>query len=228
MYKNIVQGTFVERPNRFIAKVVIDGTEETVHVKNTGRCRELLLPGAKVYLEPASRERKTKWSLIGVKKGDRIVNIDSQAPNKVIETALNSGILKLPGAGIINTLKREKTYRSSRFDFYFETANQKGFLEVKGVTLENDGIAAFPDAPTERGTRHVHELMLAVDEGYLCYIIFVIQMKGIKRFEPNAATDPLFAGTLKKAAANGVGIIAFDCNVGPDFIVMDEYIDVRL
>ena len=229
MYKNIIKGIFIERPNRFIARVIINGMEETVHVRNTGRCRELLLPGAEVYLEPAVNERKTKWSLIGVRKGERIVNIDSQIPNKAVEAVLRAGKLELPGiSGEIIKLKRESTYCSSRFDFYFETKEQKGYIEVKGVTLEIDGVARFPDAPTERGTKHINELMAAVENGYCGYIIFVIQMKGIKWFEPNYATDPLFSETLKSSAERGVRIIAVDCHVGPDFMEIDEYVDVRL
>ena len=229
-YNDISKGIFIERPNRFIAKVFIHGNEETVHVKNTGRCKELLLTGSEVYLEPSQGgNRKTKWSLIGIKKGERIINNDSQVTNEVVQKALNSEKLKLPGvSGKITKLVREKTFGSSRFDLYFETDNQKGFIEVKGVTLEVDGVAMFPDAPTVRGTKHINELVQAVGLGYCCYIIFVIQMKGVRYFEPNVKTDPIFSETLKNSIDKGVHIIAVDCNVGPDYIEIDDLVQVSL
>lgn len=229
-YNNIAKGIFIERPNRFIAKIFIDGNEETVHVKNTGRCKELLLPGSEVYLEPSQGDsRKTKWSLIGVRKGVGIINIDSQVTNEVVQKALNSEKLKLPGVcGKITKLLREKTFGSSRFDLYFETDSQKGFIEVKGVTLEVDDVAMFPDAPTVRGTKHINELVQAAGLGYYCYIIFVIQMKGVRYFEPNVKTDPIFSITLKNSMDNGVNIIAVDCNVGPDYIEIADFVQVNL
>lgn len=229
-YGGITAGTFIERPNRFIAIIDIAGRKETVHVKNTGRCRELLVPGAQVYVEPAADAgRKTRWSLIAVKKGGRMVNIDSQVPNELAEKALRSGKLALPEIqGPFTLLARERTYGASRFDLYFETLSQRGFIEVKGVTLESDGVARFPDAPTERGTKHINELVCAVKEGYTCYVLFVIQMKGLRWFEPNVATDPAFGFALKKAWENGVKILAVDCNTENDFIEINGFVRVDL
>lgn len=227
MYKNVVEALFINRPNRFLANVNLNGKEVLVHVKNTGRCKELLLPGVQVYLEPANSERKTPFSLIGVKKGEILVNIDSQVPNKVVENAINDGKLILPGCETITKLQREKTYGKSRFDFYFETGTKRGFIEVKGVTLEVDGIARFPDAPTERGSKHLSELIKATKEGFTCFVIFVIQLKGCTKMEPNNETDPLFSKTLIEAQHNGVGILAFDCHVNVDSIKMDEMIPIN-
>jgi sugar fermentation stimulation protein A len=229
-YKEIHEGIFIERPNRFIAHVLVDGKEEIAHVKNTGRCKELLVPKALVYLEKSDNpKRKTKWSLISVKKRDRLINIDSQAPNKVVEEAINSGIIKLTGISEDNfLLRREKNFGSSRFDFYFESDDRKGFIEVKGVTLEADGVVRFPDAPTQRGTKHLTELTEAVKEGYLSYIIFVVQMKDVKYFEPNYKTDPLFGNTLKKANASGVNIMAFDCIVDEDSMYVADEVKVKI
>ena len=179
IYANIVTGIFIKRPNRFIAHVIIDGREEKAHVKNTGRCRELLIPGALVYLqEHDNPKRKTRFSLIAVQKGDLLVNIDSQAPNYVFMEALNKG-LRLPNLNSpVSLIKPEALYGSSRFDFYVTAGGEKAYIEVKGVTLEDRGAAKFPDAPTERGVRHICELMDAVREGYLAYVVFVAQMKG--------------------------------------------------
>lgn len=224
-YKKIYEGTFIERPNRFIAHVLIDGKEEIAHVKNTGRCKEILVPETLVYLEKSDNpKRKTKWSLITARKGDRLINIDSQAPNKVVEEAIKAGNIKLTGISGDNLkLSREKSFGSSRFDFYFESDGKEGFIEVKGVTLEEDGVVRFPDAPTERGTKHLTELTEAVKKGYLSYVIFVVQMKDVMYFEPNYKTDPLFSNALKKAKNSGVNIMAFDCNVDEDSLnVVDE------
>ena len=193
-YPNMVPGTFRARPNRFIALVEIDGRVETCHVKNTGRCRELLIPGAKVWCRHHDDpNRKTAWSLITVQKGSRPVNIDSQIPNKLAIDYVNRG-----GLGFLPDLvKAEQTFGQSRFDLYYEADGRKGFVEVKGVTLEEDGIARFPDAPTERGVKHLKELQEAAKQGYDAWVLFVVQMSDVKHFEPNTARDPSFAAALK-------------------------------
>ncbi|NLY46656.1 MAG: DNA/RNA nuclease SfsA [Tissierella sp.] len=227
-YKKIVEGIFIKRPNRFIAQVLIDDTEETVHVKNTGRCRELLIPGAKVILEDCSDNpnRKTKYSLISVYKGDILINMDSQVPNAVVFESINDN--EIPLIGNINHVKREVTYQNSRYDIYFETDRQKGFIEVKGVTLENDCIAKFPDAPTQRGTKHVLEMVKAVEEGYVGIIFFLVQMKGPKEFRLNWAMDKEFSEAVKLASENGVMVIAYDSIVGEDSIELGEPIHIDL
>lgn len=231
-YENICEGTFIARPNRFIAEVETGGQKTLAHVKNTGRCRELLIPGAEVYLEDfADRmgSRKLRYSLIGVKKGDLMVNLDSQAPNKVCAEALTSGTLQLPGMGILEEVRREKTYGNSRFDFYIrDKAGQEGWLEVKGVTLEEDGVARFPDAPTERGVKHVQELIKASEEGFRGYVLFVIQMKGIRHFEPNDRTHRAFGDALRQAQRAGVTVLACDCLVTEDTLQIDSPVPVRL
>lgn len=209
-YQRIVKGVFAERPNRFIAHVDIDGRREVVHVKNTGRCRELLIPGATVYLEKSNAPgRKTDYDLIAVKKGERLINMDSQAPNKVVEEWL----LRKELFPDLVMLRPETKYGNSRFDFYAETENQKIFIEVKGVTLEQDGTAMFPDAPSDRAVKHVEELIQAKGNGFEAYIILVIQMRDVKCFLPNHKTHPEFAVCLEKAAAAGVKILAYDCRV---------------
>ncbi len=225
-YDKIVRGTFLKRINRFIAFVEIDGKEETVHVKNTGRCKELLIESVDVYLQPSDKpDRKTKYDLVAVvKNGNKVVNIDSQMPNKlVVEWLGKSGLFSKQAR-----VKQEKVYGKSRFDVYVEDEGRKAFIEVKGVTLENDGVAMFPDAPTERGTKHLYELMDAVDEGYEAYIIFVIQLSGTKLFSPNRKTDERFARALKEAESKGVKIIAVDCVTYTDSITIDGFVDVRL
>ncbi len=224
-YSNITQGLFISRPNRFIAKVNIDGEEQTVHVKNTGRCRELLKENAVVFLEKSSNpNRKTQYDLISIYKGDTLINMDSQSPNKVVgEWLAEGGFLKNP-----TLIKPEAAYGNSRLDFYLKNENEKAFIEVKGVTLEVDGTARFPDAPTERGRKHLSELIRAKQNGYRAAAVFVIQMKGCKRFEPNDKTDPAFAQELKRAAENGVKIIALDCRVTQNSIKIDKEIPVRL
>ena len=225
-YNKIVEGIFLTRPNRFIAQVMIDGKEETVHVKNTGRCKELLLPGAKIILEDCSHNlnRKTKYSLIAVWKGDMLVNMDSQVPNKVVFDAINEN--KIKGYENLDFLKREVTYGNSRFDMYFENEDEKGFIEVKGVTLENDGISMFPDAPTERGTKHVLEMVEAVKEGYKGLIFFLIQVKGIKEFRLNWEMDEKFSGAIKLASENGVDIIAYDSIVKDNAIYINKPVKI--
>lgn len=227
-YKSIYKAEFISRPNRFIAKVLLDGVEETVHVKNTGRCRELLIPGCTVYLEKSDNpERKTLYDLVATRKptgdgGTVLVNMDSQTVNSVAAEWL-------PKSGLFSkdaVIKREVTHHSSRFDFYIEDGDGKSFLEVKGVTLERDGTALFPDAPTERGTKHLLELCRCIDEGYGAYVLFVIQMKGTKELIPNRETDPAFAKALETCRDKGVKIIAVDCSVTPDSITIDKEIPV--
>lgn len=225
-YANIKKAKFIERPNRFIALCDIDGKIEKIHVKNTGRCRELLIRGAEVILEEGSNpDRKTKYSLIAVYKGENLVNMDSQIPNAVAFEAACEG--KIESIGVPDLIKREVKYGSSRFDIYFEKDGRKGFIEVKGVTLENDGVAAFPDAPTARGTKHINELIDAAENGYEAYIFFVVQMKGVNYVVPNGRTDPEFEAALKKAHKNGVKIIACDCIVTENSIKMDKPLPVK-
>lgn len=224
-YNNIKQGLFISRPNRFIAKVNIDGEEQTVHVKNTGRCRELLKENAVVFLEKSNNpNRKTQYDLISVYKGDILINMDSQSPNKVVgEWLAEGGFLKNP-----TLIKPEATYGNSRFDFYLENNSEKAYIEVKGVNLEVDGTAQFPDAPTERGRKHLRELIKAKQNGYRTAAVFVIQMKGCKCFEPNDKTDPAFAQELKRAVENGVEIIALDCKVTQNSIKIDTEIKINI
>lgn len=224
-YRNIVRAIFLARPNRFIANVEIQGKQEVCHVKNTGRCRELLFPGTEVYLQRAENpDRKTKYDLIAVKKGERLVNMDSQIPNYAVKEWLEKGGLFQK----ITQLRMETRYGNSRFDLYLEADGKKIFMEVKGVTLEEDGTARFPDAPTERGVKHIHELMECRKDGYEAYLFFVIQMKGIRCFEPNDRTHPAFGEALRQAAAEGVHILAYDCRVTEDLIEIDQRIQVRL
>ena len=227
-YHAIKKGIFCSRPNRFITYVQIDGREEVCHVKNTGRCRELLIPGATVYLEVAQNpDRKTKYDLIAVEKVNhqetKIINIDSQAPNRAfLEWA--------PGFFGINTkIIPEKTYGKSRFDFYMETEDgNRHFVEVKGVTLERDGVVLFPDAPTERGRKHLLELCDCVKNGFIAHLFFVVQMKGVSYFTPNTATDPKFSEALQIAKENGVNIHAVDCDITFDTMNISEFLQVRL
>lgn len=229
-YTKIIKGSFLSRPNRFIAKVLIDGKEETVHVKNTGRCRELLTPGVTVYLYVSDNPlRKTKYDLIAVEKiregkAPLLVNMDSQVPNTVADEWLHKCGMFSHDA----VIRREVTYGKSRFDFYIEDGEHKAFLEVKGVTLENDGVASFPDAPTERGVKHINELITAVSDGYEGYILFVIQMKEISYMMPNDVTHKAFGDALREAEKAGVKILAVDCIVTPDSIVCDKPVKVKL
>ena len=225
-YKSIVKGKFIERPNRFIAKVEIEGVTETVYVKNTGRCRELLVKGATVYLEKSDNPlRKTQYDLISVFKNNKtLINMDSQIPNAVTEEWLKKGNIFSKNA----LIRREVTHNKSRFDFYIEEEKRKIFLEVKGCTLETDGIARFPDAPTQRGVKHINELIDCISEGYEAYILFVIQMKGINHFEPNDTTHKAFGDALRQAEKSGVKILAYDCIVTPNSIDIDKEIKVKL
>lgn len=211
-YESITPGFFKARPNRFIAHVEIGGEAQAVHVKNTGRCRELLTPRAEVWCqESINPNRKTKYDLITVRKGDRLVNMDSQAPNVAVSEWLREG-----GLGKIDNLKAEAFHGDSRFDFSFSRDGIPCFLEVKGVTLENDGVCAFPDAPTERGARHLKGLTELAREGYGAYALFVIQMADVKYLHPNDSTDPAFGAALREAAQNGVQLLAMDCAVTED------------
>ena len=212
-YSNICRGTFLSRPNRFIAYVEVDGTVEACHVKNTGRCRELLIPGAAVYLERCSNpQRKTQYDLIAVEKDGLLVNMDSQAPNKVFREFAATGKL-WPG---LKEIRPEYTWGDSRFDFRLEDADGAIFVEVKGVTLEHDGVARFPDAPTQRGVKHLRGLQRAVEQGYRAAVFFVIQMEGMKYFAPNDETHPAFGEVLREAAATGVEVFAWECAVTPE------------
>ncbi len=224
-YTNVSRCRFLERPNRFLARVEMEGQEVLCHVKNTGRCRELLNPGAVVYLQKSDNpNRKTGYDLIAVEKGEMLINMDSQIPNYVAAEWLRKGSLFPEGANI----QMEKRYGNSRFDIYAEAGERKAFLEVKGVTLEVEGQARFPDAPTERGVKHVRELMGCVQEGYEAYLLFVIQMTGIQSFAPNWDTHPAFGSALQEAAWAGVQILAYDCQVRPDEIVLDQPVPVLL
>lgn len=224
-YNNIVPGRFVDRPNRFIAHVELDGEVHTVHVKNTGRCRELLVPGARVYLEGNSDpKRKTAWDLVAVEKGELLINMDSQAPNRAFDRWVRSGGF-LPGVTLI---RPEVSFATSRFDYYVEADGRRHFIEVKGVTLEQDGVARFPDAPTLRGVKHLEELIRAREQGYESWVCFVIQMTPMKWLEPNDATHPAFGDALRRAAAAGVHVLAVDCVVTPDSLTIQNPVPVRL
>lgn len=224
-YSNITEAVFLSRPNRFIAYVDLDGKTEKVHVKNTGRCRELLTENAKVYLEKSTNaKRSTAYDLVAVKKGERIINMDSNAPNKAVGEWL-SGKELFP---TLREVRAEKTYKNSRFDFYVETQETKAFLEVKGVTLERDNAVYFPDAPSKRAVKHIEELIEAVWEGYEAYIIFVIQMEGAGYFAPNKETQPAFAEALMRASKEGVKVLAYDCEVTPGTMEIRKPVPVRL
>lgn len=223
-YNKMVPGIFLRRPNRFIAHIEIDGQEHICHVKNTGRCKELLPAGAKVWCEVSDNpNRKTKYDLITVQKGHRLINMDSQAPNAAAKEWLLAG-----GLGKIEDLKAETVHGDSRFDFSFTKDGKPCFLEVKGVTLENDGICAFPDAPTQRGAKHLFGLTKAVQDGYGGYVLFVIQMGDVKYLHPNDSTDPAFGAALRAAAAAGVEVLAMDCRVTQDTMVIQDSVVVKL
>ena len=262
-YKDVHRAVFLERPNRFIARCIVDGEEVVAHVKNTarcriggeevvahvknttrcriggeevvahvkntGRCRELLLPGATVWLQHHDNPaRKTSWSLIAVQKGERLINMDSQAPNEIAAEAILDGTLALPGWEQPDAVRREVRYGDSRFDLCLEKGGKQAFVEVKGVTLEQDGAVYFPDAPTERGLKHVRELCRALDGGYGGFILFVIQMENVRFFAPNDETHPAFGEALREAAKKGVGIVAADCFVKPDEVRLKSIVPVEL
>ena len=228
-YDNIHKGKFLSRPNRFIANVEIDGKAEVCHVKNTGRCRELLIPGTPVFVQMHGQEnRRTACSLITVDRGGELINMDSQAPNKAAGEWLQKG--NLPG--VPSLLRPETVFGESRFDFYAERATGQGterhFIEVKGVTLEENGVARFPDAPTKRGEKHIRELIRAQTMGYRAQILFVVQMACAVQMEPNGATDPAFARALREAAENGVRVRAVTCRITPDSMEILREIPVVL
>ena len=229
VYKNILKATFKNRPNRFIAECIIDNQEAIVHVKNTGRCRELLVPDAEVYLEyfPES-SRKTKYDIITVNKNGRLINMDSAAPNKVIYEALNPGKNILNNSEPLTYIKMEQKYNQSRFDVYAETSSSKIFAEIKGVTLEENNIVMFPDAPTERGVKHIMELIDAKDNGFDAHIIFVIQMENPAYFTPNYKTHKEFGQALKLAKDKGVNISAWDCLITENSITLNKQVNIIL
>ncbi|MCC8022907.1 MAG: DNA/RNA nuclease SfsA [Clostridiales bacterium] len=213
------QGVFLERPNRFIALCLIGGREEVCHVKNTGRCRELLRPGTAVWLEHRPHPgRKTAYDLVAVDKEGLLINMDAAAPNRVVGEWLQAGGL-FPEPG---TIRPEYRFGSSRLDFYVESGGEKALIEVKGVTLEEDGIAMFPDAPTARGARHLRELVHGAEQGFRAFAVFVIQMKGVRQFRPNWRTDPQFCRALLEAREAGVSVLAYDCRVTSETLCLDS------
>ena len=229
-YGKIVKARFLERPNRFVAVVDLDGNKIPVHVKNTGRCKELLVGGATVYLEDHSgRDRKLDYDLIAVEKGSLLVNMDSQAPNKVVGESLLNSTIKLTGLSKLVTVKAEKTYGDSRFDFYVvDEEGREGYVEVKGVTLESEGIASFPDAPTERGVKHLGELVKVKESGLYAGIVFVIQMEGMKVFTPNDTRHKAFGEALREAKDKGVEVIAYGCKVTENALTATHIVPVDL
>ena len=224
-YRNIMPGRFLERPNRFIAYVEMDGQRQVAHVKNTGRCRELLVPGAAVWLEGNDDpKRRTAWDLVQVEKGARRINMDSQAPNRVFGEWVRAGGF-LPEVTLV---RPETRYGDSRFDFYVEAGGKRHFVEVKGVTLEEDGIVRFPDAPTLRGVKHLEELIRARQEGYECWVCFVIQMSPVRWLEPNDRTHPQFGDALRRAAQAGVHLLAVDCTVTQEGMDIRGEVPIKL
>lgn len=224
-YENIVAASFIKRLNRFVAEVELEGKKILCHVKNTGRCRELLIKGTTVYLEKSDNpERKYQYSLIAVKKGDRLVNMDSSAPNKAVYEWLKKGACFKN----ITLIKPESTYGRSRLDFYFEYEGKKAYMEVKGVTLENEGVVSFPDAPTERGVKHLEELISLAAKGFEAYAMFVVQMKDVLYFTANGKNDPDFEKALKKAQQKGVKILCFDCEIKKDEMSIKNPVKVSL
>jgi len=218
-YRNTVEGRFVRRINRFVAEAVVDGVAELVHVKNTGRLADWLVPGHRVVLEDGGRsDRKTRYSLIAAERRGGWVNIDSQAPNAVVREALLAGrIDELPA---VRSLRGEAAFGGSRFDFHFDGGDREGFIEVKGVTLERGGVALFPDAPTARGARHLEELTKAAESGYAAFVLFLVQMEGCREFAPHEEMAPRFAEALRRAARAGVRVLAYDSVVTADEITI--------
>ena len=224
-YENIKKAKFISRPNRFIANIEIDEKIQIAHVKNTGRCRELLVPGAEIYVQEFDSDtRKTKFDLITVKKGQRLINMDSQVPNHVFREWVESGNF----ANDVTLIRPETFFGDSRFDFYIEADNRKIFVEVKGVTLEENGIVRFPDAPTERGVKHLRELIGAIDKGYEAQVVFIVQMDNVSHFEPNDQTHPEFGKVLREAAQKGVSVTALYCKITPDSIEAVGEVEIRL
>ena len=225
IYENLREARFLRRPNRFIAHVLLDGEETVCHVKNTGRCRELLIPGVTVYVQQAANPaRKTGWDLIAVQKGSRLINMDAAAPNAVFGEWLRAG-----GLGFVpKEVRPECVHGDSRFDFYFAHDGLQAFAEVKGVTLEENGVVRFPDAPTERGVKHLHGLIRCVQEGFEAWAVFVIQMRGVRHFEPNRDTHPAFAQALREAREAGVHLLALDCEVTPNSLRIADEVPIQL
>lgn len=224
-YSGMVQARFLERPNRFVAYVELNGTRQICHVKNTGRCKELLVPGAAVWLQPASNPaRRTPYDLICVQKGDRLINMDSAAPNKIF----GEWVEKTSYFGPNPVIRPEVTHGDSRFDFFIAAGGRHIFAEIKGCTLEAEGRCFFPDAPTERGVKHLNGLIRCVEEGLEACAVFVIQMQGVRSFSPNDATHPAFGEALRRCHGAGVQIIALDCFVTPDSITAGEFVPVLL
>ena len=224
-YDHIIPGTFIDRPNRFIAYCKIDGKTEKCHVKNTGRCRELLVKGATVYLSVSDNpSRSTMYDVIAVMKGDRLINMDSQIPNDVAAASLRM----IPDFSDIKNIQREFIYGDSRIDIMAEDDDKRYLIEIKGVTLEDNGVVRFPDAPTERGVKHIRELMKSMKDNYTPYLLFVIQMDDVLRFEPNRVTDPAFADALREANDSGVRILAYTCSVTPDSIELKDSVEVSI
>ncbi len=225
IYENILPAIFVDRPNRFIAHVELNGRLEVCHVKNTGRCRELLIPGCRVYVQhQPSPTRKTAYDLIAVEKGERLLNMDANAPNRVFNEYVRAGRF-LRGWSVI---RPETTHGDSRFDFYLESPGHRLFAEVKGVTLEDDGVMRFPDAPTERGVKHLEGLARCVQEGYEAWAVFVIQTENVRWMEPNRRTHPAFADALRQAAQAGVHLLALDCHTESDRLEICRPVEIRL
>ena len=224
-YDNILPAKFISRPNRFIAEIEVEGKCEISHVKNTGRCKELLTPGARVYVQKSDNlSRKTKYDLISVYKGQELINMDSQAPNKVFGEWVSEGRF----INNLSLIKPECKYKNSRFDFYIEADQRKIFVEIKGVTLEENGVVLFPDAPTERGVKHIRELCECIEDGYEAYIFFIIQMKNCSYFTPNRITHPELADALIEAKKKGVNINALNCIVKPDELKVERFVEIRL
>lgn len=225
IYENILPAVFVDRPNRFIAHVELNGRLEVCHVKNTGRCRELLIPGCRVYVQhQPSPTRKTAYDLIAVEKGERLLNMDANAPNRVFNEYVRAGRF-LRGWSVI---RPETTHGDSRFDFYLESPGHRLFAEVKGVTLEDDGVMRFPDAPTERGVKHLEGLARCVQEGYEAWAVFVIQTEDVRWMEPNRRTHPAFADAMRQAVQAGVHLLALDCHTEPDRLEIRRPVEIRL
>ena len=225
IYENILPAVFVDRPNRFIAHVELNGRLEVCHVKNTGRCRELLIPGCRVYVQhQPSPTRKTAYDLIAVEKGERLLNMDANAPNRIFGEYVRAGRFLREWS----VIRPETTHGDSRFDFYLESPGHRLFAEVKGVTLEDDGVMRFPDAPTERGVKHLEGLARCVQEGYEAWAVFVIQTENVRWMEPNRRTHPAFADAMRQAAQAGVHLLALDCHTEPDRLEICRPVEIRL
>lgn len=224
IYHNIKKAKFINRPNRFIANIELNGNTEICHVKNTGRCKELLTDNAEIYVQEFNNpSRRTKYDLISVYKGDRLINMDSQVPNKVFhEWVKDAGLFEN-----ITLIKPEFKYGNSRFDFYIETLEKKIFVEIKGVTLEENGVVMFPDAPTARGLKHLNELINSIDDGFEAYVVFIVQMKDVEYFTPNIKTHKEFGETLSLAKRKGVKILALDCEVTKNSIEARNFVEIR-